>query len=117
MTLPPRSVLAGGLAGLAAWGISLGLVSCCAITVPPDALTPIVTMIGAAVMWMVPDTKKQATEQLAAHLDMDAKDLAAMLPTVTASYPVNPNTPLPATTNIVPLPDIGNGNFPPNHKG
>ena len=53
--LPDRNVLAGGLAGLAAWGITLGL-DRVGITVPSELVGLIVTGAAGAAAYMVPPT-------------------------------------------------------------
>ena len=79
MNLPfgiQQSTLAGGLSGLATWGIGLGLTAL-GITVPPTVIAGLVTVIIPVVVHFVPD---------AAKVDADIKEVAAVLPTATPDY-------------------------------
>ena len=73
MNLPfgiQQSTLAGGLSGLAAWGIGLGLTAL-GITVPPTVITGVVAILVPLVVHFVPD---------AAKVDAKIKEIAGELP-------------------------------------
>ena len=73
MNLPfgiQQSTLAGGLTGVAAWGIGLGLTAL-GVTVPPAAITAALAILIPVVVHFVPD---------AAKVDTEIKNIAAELP-------------------------------------
>lgn len=70
MQLPERSTLAGGLSGLAAWGIGLVLTQF-GVNIPADVITGVVAILVPLVVHFVPD---------AAQVDAKIKSIAADLP-------------------------------------
>lgn len=81
-----QSVKAGGLAGLG----SVLLVMAAAhfgVVLTPDVAAGIVTTVVSVVSYLVPDSKKQMIENLASSLNMDVKELAALVPQIQAVYP------------------------------
>lgn len=87
-----QSTLAGGLSGLATWGIGLGLAAL-GVTVPPTVITGLVAVLVPIVVHFVPD---------AAKVDSEIKNIASELPQTYAS-PEDMNDPAPSTTvnNII----------------
>lgn len=85
MQLPERSTLAGGLSGLVAWGVGLGLTSL-GITIPPTVITGVVAIIIPLIVHLVPD---------AAKVDAEIKIIAAELPKTYAEYPGVPTQKTP----------------------
>ncbi len=80
MQLPARSTLAGGIVGLATWGLSL-LLAHYGVQVPQDAVGGAVALLAALASHFCPDTLKDQ----AAALNVKVEDLAAWLPE--AVYP------------------------------
>lgn len=85
--IPSRSVLAGGLAGLVAWGAVLAAHHY-GITIGSDEADyqmalMIATGIGGVVTNFVPDSLKDHARAL----NVKVEDLAAMIPTAKAEYP------------------------------
>jgi hypothetical protein len=83
MNLPfgiQQSTLAGGLAGLAAWGAGIGLTAL-GITVPPATVSGIIAILIPIVVHFVPD---------AANVDAEIKTIAGELPQTYQEYPGDP---------------------------
>lgn len=76
-----QSTLAGGLSGLAAWGIGLGLTAL-GVSIPPTVITGVVAILIPVVVHFVPD---------AAKVDAEIKDIAKELPQTYQEYPVSKN--------------------------
>lgn len=72
-----QSTLAGGLAGVAAWGIGLGLIAL-GVTVPPTVISGVVAILIPVVVHFVPD---------AAKVDTELKTIAKELPQTYTEYP------------------------------
>lgn len=70
MQLPERSTLAGGLSGLAAWGIGLAL-NHFGINISADVITGVVAILVPLVVHLVPD---------AAKVDAEIKVIATEMP-------------------------------------
>jgi hypothetical protein len=77
-----QSTLAGGLSGLAAWGIGLGLAAL-GVTVPAGVITGAIAILIPVVVHFVPD---------AAKVDAEIKTIAAELPQAYSS-PADLNDP------------------------
>lgn len=60
---PDRKVLAGGIAGLAAWGLTLAAAKF-GIVLTPDMQTMIVAGIGAAASYITPPSVKDIVKRL-----------------------------------------------------
>lgn len=95
MNLPfniQQSTLAGGLSGLAAWGIGLGLTAL-GVSIPPTVITGVVAILIPLIVHFVPD---------AAKVDTEIKDIAAELPQTYSTPTDYPNAPQPVSnvTNI-----------------
>ena len=82
MLLPSRSTLAGGLAGLATWGISL-LLTHFGIQIPQEQVGAAVAFVSAIVVHITPDSLKSQAEAL----NVKVEDLANWIPTIQATYP------------------------------
>lgn len=67
-----RSTLAGGISGVAAWAIGLGLTAI-GFPVPPDVISGAIAVIVPIVVHFVPD---------AAQVDAKIKEIASIIPTV-----------------------------------
>lgn len=92
MVLPfgiQRSTLAGGLSGVATWGIGLALTQF-GFNVPADVITGAVAIIIPLIVHLVPD---------AAKVDAEIKIIAGELPQTYAEYP-NDILPSLTTNNI-----------------
>ena len=76
-----RSTWAGGISGLATWGIGLGLTAL-GVAVPPAAISGVVAIIIPVVVHFCPD---------AAKVDQEIKFIVSDLPAVQASYPTGKN--------------------------
>lgn len=81
MQLPSRSTIAGGLAGLAIWGISLLLPYIGITNVPQEAIGGAVALVTALLVHFTPDSLKSQAQAL----NVKVEDLAAWLPQ--AQYP------------------------------
>lgn len=80
MNLPfglQQSTLAGGISGVAVWGIGLALTAF-GFNVPADVITAAVAIIIPLVVHIIPD---------AAKVDAAIKNIAAELPQTYAEYP------------------------------
>jgi len=95
MALPfgiQQSTLAGGLSGLAVWGIGLALTQF-GVNVPADVITGVVAIIIPLVVHYVPD---------AAKVDAEIKSVASIIPQTFAEYPNAP--PPPSNNNLTKKP-------------
>lgn len=88
MHLPDRSTVMGGLSGLVAWGIGIGLTAL-GVTIPPAVITGVVAVIIPLVVHFVPD---------AAKVDAEIKTIGSELP-ITYSNPTDYPLPLPNLTS------------------
>lgn len=61
--LPDRNVLAGGVAGIATWGITLGLARA-GIEIPAELVGLLVTAVAGSVAYMVPPTARDFLARL-----------------------------------------------------
>lgn len=61
--LPDRKVLAGGLSGVVAWGIMLGL-SMAGVPVPAETQALLVTVISTAMGYLVPPSQRDIVKRL-----------------------------------------------------
>ena len=82
-----QSTLAGGLTGVAAWGVGIGLTAL-GITVPPATISAVIAILVPVVVHFVPD---------AAKVDAKIKEIAGELPQ-TYSAPSDYPAPPPSTT-------------------
>lgn len=93
MALPfgiQRSTLAGGITGVLAWGIGLGL-SALGVPVPPNVVSGAVAILVPVVVHFVPD---------AAKVDAEIENIATILPQ-TYSAPSD----FPENRDITPTPN------------
>jgi hypothetical protein len=79
--VPVRSVAAGGLSGLAAWGLIV-LAKNYGIDIPEEQATAIVGGVTVFVTHIIPDTVKQKLKAL----DLQAQDLAKLVPDVKVEH-------------------------------
>jgi len=89
--IPSRSVLSGGLAGLAAWGMVM-LAAHYGVTIdgqpiPYETAYLVATTIGGIVTNFVPDS----IADHARALNVKVEEIAAVLPTATPTYPTGKN--------------------------
>lgn len=89
--IPPRSVIAGGLTGLTAWGILLVAnyygVQIDGSPISYDVACGLATVLGGIVTHLVPDSVKDHARAL----NVSVEDLAKVIPTTQAVYPEGKN--------------------------
>ena len=86
--IPSRSVLAGGLSGLVAWGLCLAAQSY-GLPITESQVTLAVTVLGAVATHFAPDSLKDHAKAL----NVKVEDLAKLLPEAQGVYPTGKNEP------------------------
>lgn len=81
-----RSTKLGGLSGLAA-SLLILLAQQVGLELTPEQAALLITVVTTVIFHFTPDTTKQQVDALAKRVDISARELAAKVPEIEATYP------------------------------